>query len=48
MIDVGALNVPARREARHVKGERTRGIGDGAVMIRTTRWRDVWRILMRW
>src|SRR5262245_23894178 len=33
LIDVGALNVPARREAGLVEDERTRGIGDGAVMI---------------
>ena len=33
LINVGALNVPARREAELVEDERTRGIGDGAVMM---------------
>jgi hypothetical protein len=33
LIDVGALNVPARREARLVEDERTRGICNGAVMM---------------
>src|ERR1700720_266355 len=33
LIDVGALNIPARREAGLVEDERTHGIGDGAVMI---------------
>ena len=33
LIDVGALSVPARLEAGLVEDERTRGIGDGAVMM---------------
>ena len=45
LIDVGALNVPARRETGLVEDERTRGIGDGAVMMAD---HEVTRGLARW
>jgi len=48
LIDVGAQNVPARRKAGLVQDDRPLGIGDDAVIMRTTRLREAWRMSMRW